>query len=155
MVSVPCHQWQEIVRQITTSTMERCTHLSFPAKTTTKAQMVNDGYIPKAIRVIGTKYDGSPRDEWAAQLIEKRGTLLRVHVPAGTEEIVQGRRRRVMVDAFTGLFWTDRWYNVWQFDRTEGVLVYANVAMPCQFEGAHHALCLPGARDQVCPGRAR
>ena len=37
--------------------------------------------------------------------------------------------------AFTGFFWTDRWYNVWQLDRTDGVLFYANVAMPCQFDG--------------------
>ena len=41
-----------------------------------------------------------------------------------------------MEDSFTGLFWTDRWYNVWQIDRTEGVLFYANVAMPCQFDGS-------------------
>ena len=39
-------------------------------------------------------------------------------------------------DAFTGLFWTDRWYNVWQIDRTKGAFVYANVAMPCQFDGS-------------------
>ena len=98
--------------------------------------MVKDGDTPQAVRVIGKKYDGSPRDEWPAQLVEKRGTLLHLYVPAGTEEIVRGHRRRVMVNAFTGLFWTDRWYNVWQIDRTEGVLVYANVAMPCQFEGS-------------------
>ena len=91
---------------------------------------------PKTIRVIGYKYDGSPRDEWPAQLIEERGTQLCVHVPAGTEEIVRGHRRQVMEESFTGLFWTDRWYNVWQLDRTEGVLFYANVAMPCQFDGS-------------------
>ena len=89
----------------------------------------------KTIRVIGTKYDGSPRDEWPAQLIEKHGPLLRLYVPAGTEEIVQGTRHQVIRDGSTCLFWTDRWYNIWQFDRTEGVLVYANVAMPCQFDG--------------------
>ena len=91
---------------------------------------------PKTIRVVGEKYDGSPRDEWPAQLIEERGTQLRVNVPAGTEEIVHGHRRQVMQDSFTGLFWTDRWYNVYQIDRTEGVLFYANVAMPCQFDGS-------------------
>ena len=91
---------------------------------------------PRTIRVVGKKYDGSPRDEWPAQLIEERGTHLRVHVPAGTEEIVRGHRRQVIEDSSTCLFWTDRWYNVWQFDRTEGVLVYANVAMPCQFDGS-------------------
>jgi protein associated with RNAse G/E len=96
---------------------------------------MKDGQFSEQIRVIGTKYDGSPRDEWPAQLVEQRGTLLRLRVPAGTEEIVRGEHRRVTVTAFSGLFWTDRWYNVWQIDRTEGVLVYANVAMPCRFEG--------------------
>jgi protein associated with RNAse G/E len=97
---------------------------------------LNTGSTFKTIRVIGTKYDGSPRDEWPAQLVEECGTLLRICVPAGTEEIVQGTRRQVMLDGFTGLFWTDRWYNVWQIDRTEGAFVYANVAMPCQFDGS-------------------
>ena len=97
---------------------------------------MNNRSTTETIRVIGTKYDGSPRDEWPAQLVERRGTLLRIYVPAGTEEIVRGIRRQVTTDGFTGLFWTDRWYNVWQIDRTEGVLVYANVAMPCQFDGS-------------------
>ena len=91
---------------------------------------------PKIIRVIGTKYDGSPRDEWPAQLVEERGTHLRVHVPAGIEAIVRGHRRQVSEDSGDCLFWTDRWYNVWLFDRTEGVLFYANVAMPCRFDGS-------------------
>lgn len=91
--------------------------------------------VPKTIRVIGQKYDGSPRDEWPAQLVHQRGTQLRVHVPAGTDEIVRGYHRHVMEIAFTGFFWTDRWHNVWQLDRTDGVLFYANVAMPCQFDG--------------------
>ena len=69
-----------------------------------------------------------------SQLVEQDGTLLRIHVPAGTEEIVRGTRHQVMPDGFTGLFWTDRWYNVWQINRTTGVLIYANVAMPCQFD---------------------
>ena len=100
-----------------------------------EAHTLNDRSPTTTIRVIGTKYDGSPRDEWPAQLAEQRGTLLRLVVPAGTEEIVQGIRRQVIRDGYTCLFWTDRWYNVWQIDRTEGVLVYANVAMPCQFDG--------------------
>ena len=41
-----------------------------------------------------------------------------------------------MKDSSTDLYWTDRWYNVWQIDRTEGVLFYENVAMPCQFDGS-------------------
>ena len=41
-----------------------------------------------------------------------------------------------MQDSFIDLFWTDRWHNVWQIDQTEGVLFYANVAMPCQVDGS-------------------
>jgi len=96
---------------------------------------MSDRPAPKTIRVLGYKYDGSPRDEWPAQLVARRGTQLCVYVPAGTEEIVRGCRRQVMEDAFTGLFWTDRWYNVWQLERSEGILFYANVAMPCRFDG--------------------
>ena len=99
-------------------------------------QALNSTSTPKTIRIVGLKYDGSPRDEWPAQLIEQRGTQLRVHVPAGTEGIVRGHRRQVVEDSSTDLYWTDRWYNVWQIDRTEGVLFYANVAMPCQFDGS-------------------
>lgn len=91
---------------------------------------------PKTIRVIGTKYDGSPRDEWPAQLIEQHGTQLCIYVAAGTEEIVRGYRRQLLEDSFIGLYWTDRWYNVWQLDRTEGILFYANVALPCEFDGS-------------------
>ena len=91
---------------------------------------------PKTIRVIGTKYDGSPRDEWPAQLIEQHGTQLCIYVAAGTEEIVRGTRRQLLEDSFIGLYWTDRWYNVWQLDRTEGILFYANVALPCEFDGS-------------------
>ena len=76
-----------------------------------EAHPLNDRSPTKTIRVIGTKYDGSPRDEWPAQLVEQCGTLLHVCVPAGTEGIVRGIRRQVMPDGFTGLFWTDRWYN--------------------------------------------
>jgi protein associated with RNAse G/E len=86
--------------------------------------------------VVGTKYDGSPRDEWPAQLLEQRGTQLRLYVPEETKAIVRGHRRQVTHVAFTALFWTDRWYNVWQFDRARAVLFYANVAMPCQFDGS-------------------
>ena len=96
---------------------------------------LNSTPAPRTIRVVGLKYDGSPRDEWPAQLIEERGTQLRVHVPAGTEAILRGHRRQVSEDSGDFLFWTDRWYNVYQIDRTEGVLFYANVAMPCQFDG--------------------
>jgi protein associated with RNAse G/E len=49
---------------------------------------------------------------------------------------VRGTRRQVISDSFTGLYWTDRWYNVWQLDATgPGVRFYAHVALPCQFDG--------------------
>lgn len=62
--------------------------------------------------------------------------MLCLRVLAGTEEIVRGSRRQLIADSFLALYWTDRWYNVWQFDRREGALFYANVAMPCSFDGS-------------------
>jgi protein associated with RNAse G/E len=97
---------------------------------------MNARHAPKMVRVVSTKYDGSPRDEWPAELLEQTGTQLRLRVLAGSEEIVQGCRRQPITDSFIALYWTDRWYNVWQFDRAEGVLFYANVAMPCRFDAS-------------------
>lgn len=91
--------------------------------------------MDKVIRVVSTKYDGSPRDEWPAHLIERRGNQLRLYVPAGAEEIVKGSKRQLIEIPFYAMYWTDRWYNIWQFDRTHGIVFYANVAMPCQFDG--------------------
>jgi len=49
-----------------------------------------------------------------------QGTQLCIRVPAGAEEIVQGYRRQIIIDSYHGLYWTDRWYNVWRLDRMEG-----------------------------------
>ena len=68
-------------------------------------------------------------------MLEHKGTRLCLRVEAGAEEIVNGSHRQLIVDSFVALYWTDRWYNVWQFDRNEGVLFYANVALPCAFDG--------------------
>jgi protein associated with RNAse G/E len=97
---------------------------------------MTDLTTPSRIRVLSTRYDGSPRDEWPAQLLEQKETLLCLRVLAGEEEIVEGRYRQSIADSFLALYWTDRWYNVWRFDRSEGVVCYANVAMPCQFDGS-------------------
>jgi protein associated with RNAse G/E len=94
------------------------------------------GNCPHLIRVVSARYDGSPRDEWPAQLLEHEGARLRLRAAAGTEEIVGGRRRQLITDSFLAFYWTDRWYNVWQFDRGEGIVLYANVAMPCSFDGS-------------------
>jgi protein associated with RNAse G/E len=91
---------------------------------------------PCIIRVVSCKYDGSPRDEWPAQLLEHEGTRLRLHAMAGSEEIVEGSRRRLITDSFRAFYWTDRWYNVAQFGRSEGIVLYANIAMPCSFDGS-------------------
>jgi hypothetical protein len=89
-----------------------------------EVRMVNNGPTPETMRIIRTRHDGSSRDEWPAQLVEERGAQLRVYVPAGTEEVVRGHRHQVMHIPSTGLFWTDRWYDVWQLDQTEGELAY-------------------------------
>lgn len=90
----------------------------------------------KIIRVLSTRYDGSPHAEWPAQLLEQKGTRLCLRVLPGMKGVFQGSHAGVIGDSGLVLYWTDRWYNVWQFDRREGVLFYANVAMPCRFDGS-------------------
>ena len=91
--------------------------------------------VARFIDVISTKFDGSPRDAWPAQLNRLDGTQLTLYIPSGTEEIVKGRYRQTMPDGFTALFWTDRWYNIWLLDQTNPLICYINIAMPCQFDG--------------------
>lgn len=90
--------------------------------------------MSKQIRVISTKYNGSPRDEWPAQIMSQQGTQIVIYVAAGTEEIIKGIRRGIIEHAYTGWYWTDRWYNIWHFERSAGVVFFANVSMPCRLD---------------------
>ena len=90
------------------------------------------------MQVISTKYDGTLRDSYEAQLLDHDGPMLRLGVPAGTP-VFDGRRGRTVQsdDTAVELYFEDRWYNVWHL-REHTVfpnLWYANVAMPAVFDG--------------------
>ena len=92
------------------------------------------------VRVLSTKYDGSPHYDYEAQLVDHDDGLLRLHVPVGTP--MQSYRGPIVVRvAFTALFFTagDRWYNCyhnhWTGPRAT-IESYANVSLPAEFDGA-------------------
>ena len=91
----------------------------------------------RLVRVLSTKYDGSPHYEFEAQLLGHRDGYVRLHVPRGT--LLRSYRGEFPVRAtFTALFWADRWYNVYHNHRPagrRGIESYANVATPAQFDG--------------------
>ena len=94
--------------------------------------------MQRMITVVSTKYDGRLRDSYAAQLLDRVGTMLRIKVPAGTP-VYEGKHGRWVLseDTATEVYFTDRWYNVWHLREHTTVpnLWYANVALPAQFDG--------------------
>ena len=92
----------------------------------------------KIVMVRSTKYDGSPHYEFEARLLAINGSRLTLSVIEGTP--LHGYRGELtIVTDFTALFWTDRWYNVYHNHRPagrRGILSYANVATPAQYDGS-------------------
>ncbi len=93
----------------------------------------------RKIVVRSQKYDGTPRDEYEATLLDRQGSLVRIVVPRGTL-VYGGDKRRIeeATDTSTELYFTDRWYNVWHFDAARAPhwnLWYANVSLPATFDG--------------------
>ena len=90
------------------------------------------------VRVLSTKYDGSPHYDYQARLVDHEGDRLRLFVPRGT--VMEGYRGTLRTQvAFTALFYTDdRWYNCylnhWTTPRLR-IESYANVALPAEFDG--------------------
>ncbi len=91
----------------------------------------------RVVRVLSTKYDGSPHYEFEAQLLGRQDGYIRLHVPQGTS-LRSYRGEFPVQTTFTALFWTDRWYNVYHNYRPagrRGIESYANVSTPAQFDG--------------------
>ena len=97
----------------------------------------------RLIRVVSTKYDGSPHNDYVAEMIDGRTDApLRMFVPAGT--VIHSYRgdypSRV---PFTALYWPgiDCWWNVehnyeaWRGRSGTAMLSYANISMPAEFDG--------------------
>ena len=91
----------------------------------------------RVVRVLSTKYDGSPHYEFQARLLGHDQSYVRLHVPEGT--LLRSYRGEFLaLTSFTALFWTDRWYNVYHNHRPagrRGIESYANVATPAEFDG--------------------
>ena len=91
-----------------------------------------------AIKVVSTKYDGTPRDSYEAQLLDHDGSIVRIKVPAGTPTWVEKHGKiELSKDNIIEIYFTDRWYNVWHMREhtTYPNLWYSNVAMPARFDG--------------------
>ncbi|HTH50607.1 MAG TPA: DUF402 domain-containing protein [Pyrinomonadaceae bacterium] len=89
------------------------------------------------VTVRAHKYDGNVRRHWTGALASVSGSLITVlatfsetvehddlgTIPAGTVSFEH--------------FWTDRWYNVFQFRDPDGTerAIYANIAMPAMLSG--------------------
>ena len=97
------------------------------------------------MRILSTKYDGSPHNDYEGLLIEDGRPspaldgCLRLFVPEGT--LLRSYRGTGQIAvAFTALFWpgADRWFNVyhnhWPTER-HAIETYINVSLPAEFDG--------------------
>ncbi|MGE3960483.1 MAG: DUF402 domain-containing protein [Dehalococcoidia bacterium] len=89
------------------------------------------------IRILSTKYDGSPHYDYWGRLIDQHDGVIRVVTDAGTA--TRGYRGEgAMRSGMTQLFFTDRWYNVFHNYQPVGRLGmhwYANIGTPARIEG--------------------
>jgi len=89
------------------------------------------------IRILSTKFDGSPHYEYWGRLIDQHEGVIRVITDAGTPTSSY-RGEGLMRSRMTQLFFTDRWYNVFHNYVPVGRLGmhwYANVGTPARIEG--------------------
>jgi len=91
----------------------------------------------RSIRVLSTKYDGSPHYDYRARIIDEAPGIIRVVADEGTP-FVSYRAESEFRASMTLLFFTDRWFNVYHNHRPMGrlgMLSYANVGTPARLEG--------------------
>lgn len=89
------------------------------------------------ILIASTKFDGSLHYEYGATLEEEGERIVRCTVAAG-EPWVGYRGEGRIQRTFTALFFVDRWFNVFHNHEpagNRGILTYANVATPAEFDG--------------------
>lgn len=89
------------------------------------------------IRILSTKYDGSPHYDYWGRLIDQHEGVIRVVTDEGTH--MRGYRGEgAFRTTMTQLFFTDRWYNVFHNYQPVGRLGmhwYANIGTPARIEG--------------------
>ena len=91
----------------------------------------------RRLRIVSTKFDGSPHYDYEGVLVGRDGPLLRLFVEAGTPFVGYRGPGRI-VASYTALFWTDRHYNVfhnhWPMG-SRGVTSYCNIGTPAALDG--------------------
>ena len=89
------------------------------------------------VQVVSTKYDGTMRDSYEAELLENAGGMVRLSGPAGTP-VWSGKAGQWFdaPDDAMGIFFDDRWYNVWRVTSSPRDLWYCNMSMPATFDGS-------------------
>ena len=96
--------------------------------------MIREALEP--VWVVSTKYNGTPRDSYEAQLLDGEGSKIRLRVPSDTP--TYGNRGQMIEaeDNAIEIYFTDRWYNVWHFREHTSYnnLWYSNIAMPARFD---------------------
>jgi protein associated with RNAse G/E len=89
--------------------------------------------------VISTRYDGRPRDEHDAVLLEDTADYVRIRIPKGTPISVAGAPVDVEPCETTQIFMRRSYYNVNHMSAVVPPyrnLWYANIALPPEFDGA-------------------
>lgn len=87
---------------------------------------------------MSTRYDGRPRDEHAAELIDVTEGYIRILVPQGTPVTTAGRLIEHEVTATTQIFMRGSYFNVNHMSAVVPPcrnLWYANIALPPTFDG--------------------
>ena len=94
--------------------------------------------VAKRVRVRSTRYDGSLRDVFDAELLQAEDGVIRVRIYAGTI-VTTATSDTPEIATATQIFFTDRWFNVNHFHEIVAPysnLWYANLSMPAEFDGA-------------------
>jgi protein associated with RNAse G/E len=90
------------------------------------------------VSVRSTRYDGTLRDRFDADLLDARDGVYRVRIHKGTP-VDSPRGTEPDIATATQILFADRWYNVNHIHEIVppyNNLWYANIAMPAEFDGA-------------------
>ena len=88
------------------------------------------------ITVNSRNYDGSVRKSWQCEIIETRGSLLRLIGKFDTDVYHPDLGHIAKGTVSYEYYWLDRWYNIFRFHAPTGELrnYYCNISMPPAFE---------------------
>ena len=89
------------------------------------------------VRILSTKYDGSPHYDYRGRIVDRGEGYLRVVVPQGTP-YTSYRAAGTTLAAMTQIYFTDRWYNTFHNHEPIGhrrMVTYCNIGTPARLEG--------------------